>query len=131
MAKGKKTTIEDIYKVMIGYASNKNIDDLSRLLDMPASTVRKIVKDNKEKPEFKELCSKKADEFADKATKIIDKAIIRLEKELDDKKREIPINHLTTVIGTMYDKRALAKGENTSNQSISIKMTPDVKELSK
>lgn len=167
MSKGKKTPIEDVYKVMVGYASNKNIDDLSRTLNMPASTIRKIIKDNKEKPEFVELCREKADEFAYKATRIIDKATELLEQrlttalerqhELDetldlimcadkediDYKEKLAmakrigrlqlngLSEITTAIGTMYDKRALAKGENTSNQSLTIKMSEEVKELSK
>ena len=39
----------------------------------------------------------------------------RLEKEIADDEKDIPINHLTTAIGTLYDKRALAKGEMTQN----------------
>lgn len=131
MAKGKKTPIEDVYKVMVGYASNKNQEELARYLNMPPTTVRKIVNDNKDKPEFVELCREKEEEFADKATRIIDKALKRLEKELDNEIKDIPVNNLTTVIGTMYDKRALAKGENTSNQSLTIRMSEEVKELSK
>ena len=82
MAKGKKTPIEDVYKVMVGYASNKNQEELARQLNMPPTTVRKIINDNKNKPEFVELCREKADEFADKATRIIDKATTLLEKRL-------------------------------------------------
>ena len=167
MAKGKKTSIENIYKVMVGYASNRNIDDLSHSLDMPASTVRKIINDNKEKAEFVELCSKKSDEFVNKATEIINKGTSLLEKRLNialDKQQELDLtlglimsaekeeidykeklamakqigklqlnslSEITTAVGTMYDKRALAKGDNTSNQSITIKMSNEVKELSK
>lgn len=167
MAKGKKTPIQDVYKVMVGYASNKNQEELARQLDMPPTTVRKIINDNKDKEEFVELCREKADEFADKATRIIDKATELLEKrlttalerqeELDEalslimsaEKEDIDykeklamakrigrlqlnaLNEITTAIGTMYDKRALAKGENTSNQSLTIRMSEEVKELSK
>lgn len=167
MAKGKKTPIEDVYKVMVGYASNRNQEELSRLLGMPATTVRKIINDNKDKPEFVELCSKKGDEFAEQATRIIEKASKLLEQrlttalerqeELDevldlimcadkediDYKEKLAmakrigrlqingLSEITTAIGTMYDKRALAKGENTANQSITITMTDEVKELSK
>lgn len=167
MAKGKKTPIEDVYKVMVGYASNKNIKDLASTLNMPWSTVKKIVDTNKDKPEFAKLCEEKAEEFADKATRIIDKATTLLEKrlttalerqqELDetldlimyadkediDYKEKLAmakrigkiqlnaLNEITTAIGTMYDKRALAKGENTSNQSLTIRMSEEVKELSK
>lgn len=120
MPRGKKRSIEDIYKVMVGYASNKNVNDLARSLNMPESTCRKIILDNQEKPEFVKLCEKKEEEFADKATRIIDKALMRLEKELDNEEKDIPINNLTTAIGTLYDKRALAKGESTENSKFEV-----------
>ncbi len=41
------------------------------------------------------------------------------------------LSEITTAIGTIYDKRALAKGESTQNQTMIVKMEPDVKELSK
>ena len=131
MARGKKTSLEDVYKVMVGYAGNKNVNDLAKSLGMPESTCRKIILDNQEKPEFVKLCEKKEEEFADKATRIIDKALMRLEKELDNEEKDIPINNLTTAIGTLYDKRALAKGESTENKAITITMDESVKELSK
>lgn len=131
MPRGKKTSLEDVYKVMVGYAGNKNVNDLAKSLGMPESTCRKIILDNQEKPEFVKLCEKKEEEFADKATRIIDKALMRLEKELDNEEKDIPINNLTTAIGTLYDKRALAKGESTENKSITITMDESVKELSK
>lgn len=131
MPRGKKTSLEDVYKVMVGYAGNKNVNDLAKSLGMPESTCRKIILDNQEKPEFVKLCEKKEEEFADKATRIIDKALMRLEKELDNEEKDIPINNLTTAIGTLYDKRALTKGESTENKSITITMDESVKELSK
>lgn len=131
MPRGKKTSLEDVYKVMVGYAGNKNVNDLAKSLGMPESTCRKIILDNQEKPEFVKLCEKKEEEFADKATRIIDKALMRLEKELDNEEKDIPINNLTTAIGTLYDKRALAKGESTENKAITITMDESVKELSK
>lgn len=131
MPRGKKTSLEDVYKVMVGYAGNKNVNDLAKRLGMAESTCRKIILDNQEKPEFVKLCEKKEEEFADKATRIIDKALMRLEKELDNEEKDIPINNLTTAIGTLYDKRALAKGESTENKAITITMDESVKELSK
>lgn len=37
------------------------------------------------------------------------------------------IRALTTAIGTMYDKRALAKGETTQNTAVTVKLPEDVK----
>lgn len=39
------------------------------------------------------------------------------------------IPEITTALGTMYDKRALAKGEFTENSNITISMSDDIKRL--
>lgn len=41
------------------------------------------------------------------------------------------LSEITTSMGTLYDKMRLAKGEATENQSITIKMSDNIKELSK
>ena len=115
MARGKKTSPEVIYQVMTSWAVTNNYNETAKALGMAASSVKKIVEDNKGKDEFVKLCAEKKDEFAEKATRIINQALNRLENELADDEKDIPINHLTTAIGTLYDKRALAKGEMTQN----------------
>lgn len=156
MAKGQKTSLEDVYKIMVGYASNRNVNALSRELSMPESTVRKIIEDNKGKDEFKKLCEEKEMEFVQRADEIIQKGTKLLNKRLDtaleqyedleiildealsmnkdeltqsEKKSLIKkisklqinsLNEITTAIGTMYDKKALAKGEPTNNEKITI-----------
>lgn len=93
-------------------------------------TVEDIYKRNIDKEEFTKLRKEKTEEFAEKASKIIDKALKRLEQALDDKEEKIPVNNLSTVIGTLYDKRALAEGKSTVNADINIKMDKKVEELS-
>lgn len=123
MAKGKKTDNETIYKVMISVFSTGNYSETARQLNMPITTVEKIYKENENKEEFVKLCKQKKDEFAEKATRIIDKALNRLEKALDDKNEKIPVNNLSTVIGTLYDKRNLAEGKSTENTKLDINIT--------
>ena len=130
MARGKKTDNETIYKIMISMFSTGNFSETARQLNMPEKTVEDIYKRNIEKEEFTKLRDKKQDEFVDKATKIIDKALDRLTRMLEDKEERIAVNNLSTVIGTLYDKRALAKGESTTNASMTIKMDKKVEELS-
>lgn len=129
MARGKKTDKETIYKIMISMFSTDNFNETSRQLNIPVKTVETIYKKNIIKEEFAKLRIKKNEEFTDKATRIIDKALIRLEKTLDDDEEKISVNNLSTVIGTLYDKRALAKGESTVNNSIKIEMSEEAKEL--
>lgn len=166
MAKGKKTDNETIYKIMISMFSTNNFSETGRQLGIATTTVEKIYKDNKGKPEFVKLCNEKKEEFVDKATRIINKATNLMEQRIDlateheneleeiideiwmtDKKEMnetkkkalvakiagmqlYSLKELAVAIGTMYDKRALAKGESTSNTDINIKMDKKVEELS-
>ena len=120
MAKGKTTDNETVYKIMLSYFVTNNFSETARQLNIPITTVENIYKKNKDKPEFVKLCNEKKDEFSEKATRLIDKALDRLEEVLDDKSEKIPINNLSTTIGTLYDKRALAKGESTENTKFSV-----------
>ena len=115
MARGKKTSPETIYKVMTSWAVTNNYNQTAKELNMSYATVKDIVQRNKDDEQFVKLQTEKRDEFADKASIVIDKALNRLVQQLDDEERDIPTHHLSTVIGTMYDKRALAKGEVTQN----------------
>lgn len=120
MAKGKKTDNETIYKIMVSMFSTNNFNETSRQLKVPVKTVEKIYKENKDKEEFTKLCMQKKEEFTDKASRLIDKALKRLEEALDNKEDKIPVNNLSTIIGTLYDKRALAKGESTANNKFEV-----------
>ena len=151
MARGKKTSPEVIYQVMTSWAVTDNFRQTARDLGMAMTTVEKIVKDNKDKPEFVQLCADKRATFADKATEIIDKGLMILKRRMDraieeeetlddliediwamddkemsqqtktatvNKIKNMQLHNLkdiTTAIGTLYDKRALAKGEMTQN----------------
>ena len=115
MARGKKTSPEVIYQVMTSYAVTNNYNQTAKELNMSYATVKDIVQRHKDDEQFVKLQAEKREEFADKASIVIDKALNRLVQQLDDEERDIPTHHLSTVIGTMYDKRALAKGEMTQN----------------
>jgi hypothetical protein len=126
MARGKKTPPEMIYKIMASYAATNNINETARIMDMPRPTVKSIIDANKDKPEFIKLQEKKKDEFADKASQIIDKFLVLLDRKAeralgdDEQFDKLRPTEITTAIGTLYDKRALAKGENTQNESINV-----------
>lgn len=128
MPRGKKTTPETIYKIMTSWAITNNYKETSRELNLPVTTVKNIVDANKGKPEFVKLQNEKKKEFSKMAGRIIQKAAARLESELDNSEKDIPVNHLTTVIGTLYDKKALADGATTENVEINIKLPPGVDE---
>ena len=123
--RGKKTSPEDIYKVMTSYAITRNINETSRQLNMPYSTCKDIIEDNIDKEEFAKLREEKENEFSEKASAIIDKILARINKEIDDADKDIPLNHLTTAMGTLYDKRALSKGEMTQNVGFATNLSID------
>ena len=156
MARGKKTDTETVYKIMVSYFNTDNFNETAKILNIPARTVEKIVKDNKNKPEFAKLCVEKKQDFAKKASEIIDKGLILLNRRLDtaikheesldmiideiyaadkkdikqeEKQRLVSqirllqvqkMGDITTSIGTLYDKRALALGESTENVTFTI-----------
>ena len=123
--RGKKTDYETIYNVMTSYFATHNYEETARLLNMPSATVKDIVKANKDAEEFIELRRQKQDEFSDKASAIIDMLLDRITKEVADEDKDIPMNHLTIALGTLYDKRALSKGEMTQNVGFATNISLD------
>ena len=113
--RGKKTPPEDIYRVMTSYAITNSLNQTARDLGMAVTTVKDIIDKNRDTEEFAKLRTQKQDEFSEKASVIIDKILERITKEINNDDKEIPLNHLTTAMGTLYDKRALSKGEMTQN----------------
>ena len=125
MSKGEKSSPELITQIMTSWCINKNNSRTARELGVPESTVRKIVKENKDKPEYVELCDQKREEFSDKASVIIDMLLERITNEVANGEKEIPLHHLTTAIGTLYDKRALSRGEMTQNVGFATNLSID------
>ena len=149
--RGKKLTDQEIYDIMTSYAVTSNLNETARELGIAVSTVKGVVDKNINKEEFEKLRIQKKEEFADKASRIIDKGLElidrrltqalecqdKLDKLIDeidstsdeemsykDKVSAInlireaqlqKIKDVTTAVGTLYDKRALARGETTQN----------------
>lgn len=116
MARGKKTDNAKIAEIMTSYALTNSYNATAKECDVSDSTVKKIILENQE--EFGKVREQKKEEFIDKASRIIDKAMNKLEVQIDN--NEVAPNHLTTIIGTLYDKRALAKGETTENNKVEV-----------
>lgn len=119
MAKGKKTDSQTIYNIMDSYFETRSFAQTGRNLGIPDSTVEKLVKEHIKDQEFRELWAKKKEDFATKADLLIYKAMDRLNKELDSEDK-ISVNNLSTVIGTLYDKRTIANNGGTPNVEIKI-----------
>ena len=123
MAQGKKTDKQTIYNIMASYFETRSFTQTSKDLDIPRTTVEKLVKEHMNDKEFVELWQQKREDFVNKVDVVIYQAIDRLIKEMD-KQESIPINQLTTAIGTLYDKKMMAQtgvmGNDTPNVQINI-----------
>lgn len=128
MPRGKKTPPETIFAIMASWAITDNPAETARQLNLPETTVRQIIDANKDKQEFVEIRTQKREEFSVKASRIIDKALDRLEKDIDDEFKSIPVNHLTTAIGVLTEKKLLIDGKPTDNVSVSIKLPEGIDE---
>lgn len=114
MAKGVTTDRETIYNIMSSYFETRSYSQTGRDLGIPQQTVEKLVKEHINDEEFRKLWEHKREDFVTKADLIIHKAMDRLTKELDSDK-DIPVNQLTTAIGTLYDKKSLAQTGTLGN----------------
>lgn len=123
--RGKKTDYETIYNVMTTWFATHNYEETARVLNMPSTTIKDIVKANKDADEFVELRQQKQEEFSDKASVIIDMLLARITETVADDEKDIPLHHLTTAIGTLYDKRALSRGEMTQNVGFATNLSID------
>ena len=121
MARGKKTDEQTIYNIMTSYFDTRNYAQTGRDLDIPDTTVEKIVKEHLKDKEFVELWAKKKEDFATKADVIIYKAMDKLIQQLDSQEN-IPINQLTTAIGTMYDKKTISQTGVLGNDTPSVQI---------
>ena len=119
MARGVTTDAQTIYNIMNSYFETRSYAQTGRDLGVPDSTVEKLVKEHIKDKEFVELWAKKMEDFATKADMLIYKAMDRLNKELDSQDK-ISVNNLSTVIGTLYDKRTIANNGGTPNVEIKI-----------
>lgn len=130
VARGVKIDNKKIAEVVTSYALTNSYNATAKETGVCASSVKNIILKQKEEnnDEFVKVCEQKKETFIEQADRIIDKAMKKLDKVLDEE--DVPANHLTTVIGTLVDKKRLVGGESTNNDSITIKMTDEVKELS-
>ena len=115
---GKKHDKATIQKVLTSYYITGNFGETAKETGIAESTCRDLVKNNKDKQEFIELRNKKNEYFIQESTQIINKILTRLEKEIDNGKANV--GTLSTTLGILYDKRALASGEATQNTAFNV-----------
>lgn len=123
MPRGVKTPTKKKVEVIKSYVQTDSFNATSKETGVNDHTVKKIVEENAD------LYEQEKKHFIETTTRLINKALNKLDEGLD--RDNIPINNISTAIGTLYDKRALAKGESTNNDTIVVTMSDNLKELSK
>lgn len=121
MAKGQKTEYEQLVLVMSDFFITRSYTATANNLNMPVSTIKTLVDAHINDEEFVELRKKKEEEFVDRANHLIFKSMHIMDKELETMKN-IPINQLTTAIGTLYDKKMMATNGSMANDTPSVQI---------
>lgn len=126
MAKqGQKLTDELKEQIRAHLVISDNWNGIAKTLGVSWSTVQKLAKEITEHPEenekFEKLREDKKQIMIDTIWQGLTNAATlgnRMVQEAIDNKRELPLNHISTYYGTMYDKQALMQGQSTANVSI-------------
>lgn len=128
--KGKKYSDEIKEKAYALYAYNGSFAETGKILGISKSTVKKWIDEKKvSDPDGYDAMRYEAKRgFIEKASDIIDAALDRLAVDINNRELNIPVNQLSTVIGTLYDKRALARGESTENTTVTFDLPKEVED---
>lgn len=99
-----------------------NIDRIASKYNVDRRTVYNIVNKYKKNNEkiIDSVVAKTRQNFNKKTTLIINKALARINQELDDGNKDIALSQLATLTGILYDKEALDMGKATSNSAFSV-----------
>ena len=111
-------------KVLAELATGETLMSISKKHNIPPTTISTWKKKANEKNDgFAELRNKKKKEFVESAWNIISKAQRLMDQNLDKAlkgEEKIDVGKLSTAIGTMYDKQALASDEATENVNVKL-----------
>lgn len=120
MAKGQKYNEEIKERAWAMFSVYGNLNYISRHLKVPRSTItgwkKEFDKLSEESDVIANLRNVKKQEFVVRAWQAVNLSQTLLEKALKDAeagKREIDVDKLVRIIGTLYDKQALANKEAT------------------
>jgi hypothetical protein len=141
-------------QAIVIFATTQNLSETARALNLPKATVKTWIDKKEVKAQIEQIQTEKRQDFAEKATAIIDKGLELLDRRLStalDKQQELEkmfdvvandedltdkqkqslistirtlelqkLGEITTAVGTLFDKRALARGESTSNTNLAL-----------
>ncbi len=113
------------------WASLKNKSKISDLVGVSEGTVRNVIKKLESNEDYINIYERSRSKFVEKSTTVIDMAFDRLIEKLCDPEDDVTVNQLSTVIGTLFDKRALAVGDSTENSKITVELSKEAAEYAK
>lgn len=122
-----KLTDEDKADIAMSHLldrSIKNTDALCDKYNITRKTIYNIVNDKKNKELVEKAISDKEEVFCKKCTILIDKALNRINREIENGE-SIDVGKLATVAGILYDKSRLEKGLSTENKAVSVNINID------
>lgn len=126
-----KLSIDDKKAILLEYTLNKtnqNISNICLKYGISKRTLYDIVHkfDNEETNEIINSSIKEYKKnFTKKANNIINKALDRIDNELNNNIDSIDISKLSTMLGILYDKTRLEDNLSTSNNSFNININID------
>lgn len=103
-------------QILAEYAMTGNVSHVARKYKSDDRTIRKVLQEKRD--EFMEIREDMKVQMVKEIWGQMD-SVMKLGKKMIDEaledKRQIPLNHISSYIGTMYDKQALIMDENTQN----------------
>lgn len=118
-----KLSPEDIKDIMLYYYLDNTKATRQDILDkynISKQTYYNIVKDKKNIETIQKDITQARQNFTRKSEIIIDKALTKINKKIDDD--DVSPKDLITITGILYDKTRLEQNLSTSNNSININL---------
>lgn len=130
---GHKITSEERQAIIADFAITGVVRQTARNLGVGETTVSRVTA-NLSDEEKAYIDTHKKTVFVDRLSELIDKATMAIDMKLDDIiadgeiRAKTPVSQISTTLGTLYDKRALACGDTTVNQGVKIILPEEVNE---
>lgn len=121
-----KLTEDDQKEICLNYMFHKPIEATLNQFQISEQTYYAVVRKHKKNDYaiLDEDIKKLRRNFSKKTSLLIDKLLAKLEDQIEGND-DINISQITTSLGILYDKQALAEGTSTSNQAVNINIKID------
>lgn len=138
MGRGRSCDREQTIEMLVLYEEHQSYEKVAQLTGVKMTTVRNTILRAQNDPELAEEYAKiKKDfnrKFEKKAEVLIGKLLTALESKVDSViagDGEARLSEITTAVGTLYDKRAVVRGESTDSVKITIDLPKEAEKYAK